>query len=78
MIILDLRLPGMDGMKVLERVTQIAPNAVVIILTAHGTPASAVEAMKKGAHDYLHKPFDLEEARAAVRKALGTVWNKKG
>jgi DNA-binding NtrC family response regulator len=77
LILLDLRLPGMDGMEVLERAKQIAPNAVVIIVTAHGTPESAVQAMKLGAHDYLHKPFDLEETRAAVRKALGTVWTKK-
>lgn len=77
LIILDLRLPGMDGMEVLERVKEIAPDAVVIILTAYGSPASALQAIKLGAHEYLHKPFELEETREAVRMALGTLWNKK-
>lgn len=77
LILLDLRLPGMDGMQVLERVKEIEPDALVIILTAHGTVESAVEAMKRGAYDYLSKPFDLDETKMVVRKALETVQLKK-
>jgi DNA-binding NtrC family response regulator len=77
LILLDLRLPGIGGMEVLERVKKIEPEALVIILTAHGTVESAVEAMRKGAHDYLNKPFDVEETKLVVRKALETVQLKR-
>ena len=73
LIILDLRLPGMQGMEVLERVKKIEPKTVVIIVTAHGSAESAVEAMSKGAYDYLNKPFDVDEVRLVIRKALGTA-----
>lgn len=72
LILLDLRLPGMDGMAVLERVKEIEPDPLVIILTAHGTVESAVEAMSKGAFNYLNKPFDVEETKVIIRKALET------
>ncbi|MFQ5883438.1 MAG: sigma-54-dependent transcriptional regulator, partial [Candidatus Methylomirabilales bacterium] len=77
LILLDLRLPGMNGMEVLERVKEMQPEALVIILTAHGTVESAVGAMKKGAHDYLNKPFDVDETRVIIRKALETLELKK-
>jgi DNA-binding NtrC family response regulator len=77
LILLDLRLPKMDGMEVLERVKEIKPDALVIILTAHGTVESAVEAMRKGAYDYLNKPFDVEETKLVIRKALETIELKK-
>lgn len=73
LILLDLRLPGVAGMDVLERVKEIEPNAVVIIVTAHGTVELAGEAMRKGTRHYLSKPFDLEGTRLAVRKALRSV-----
>ncbi len=72
LILLDLRLPGMDGMEVLERAKELEPEALVIILTAHGTVESAVAAMKKGAFDYVNKPFDLDETRLIICKALET------
>ena len=77
LILLDLRLPGMDGMAVLEKVKEIEPDALIIILTAHGTVESAVEAMKRGAFDYLNKPFDLGETKMVIQKGLETVQLKK-
>lgn len=77
LLILDLRLPGMHGMEVLEKAIQMNPAPRVIILTAYGTRESAAEARNMGVVDYLHKPFDLEETKLAIRKALGTVWTKE-
>ncbi|MCC7541991.1 MAG: sigma-54-dependent Fis family transcriptional regulator [Deltaproteobacteria bacterium] len=69
-VVTDIRMPGMDGMAVLRTVTTQWPEIPVIVLTAHGTVASAVDAMKAGAADYLLKPFDRDEVVFAVRKAL--------
>ncbi len=68
--IVDLRLPGMDGLNVLARVREQSPTTEVVMMTAHGSVASAVEAMKRGAFDYLNKPVDLEELRVVVDKAV--------
>jgi DNA-binding NtrC family response regulator len=56
-ILLDLRMPGMDGMQVLERLRESRPEIPVVIITAHGTIESAVDAMKLGAIEFLQKPF---------------------
>jgi DNA-binding NtrC family response regulator len=69
-VLLDLKLPGMDGMTVLEKLKTEYPEVPVIIITAHASIDSAVEAMKKGAFDYLPKPFTPQELRLAIRKAL--------
>jgi DNA-binding response OmpR family regulator len=66
LILLDIRMPGMDGMEVLHRVREIRPDIRVIMITAYGTVESAVEAMKLGAVDFLQKPFDPEEIRELV------------
>jgi DNA-binding response OmpR family regulator len=63
LILLDIRMPGMDGMEILRRVRDIRPDIRVIMITAYGTIESAVEAMKLGAVDFLQKPFDPEEIR---------------
>jgi DNA-binding NtrC family response regulator len=68
LILLDLRMPGMDGLEVLRRVRRTRPDLKVIILTAHGTIDSAVEAMKLGAVDFIQKPFAPSEIRDLVRK----------
>jgi two-component system, NtrC family, response regulator AtoC len=68
--IVDLRLPGIDGLEVLRRVREISPTTVVILMTAHSSVASAVDAMKRGAFDYLTKPLALEELRIVVDKAV--------
>lgn len=70
LVITDLRLPGMDGMGVLSCVLGEAPDVPVILITAHGTVESAVDAMKRGAYDYIEKPFKLDELELLVRRAL--------
>jgi DNA-binding response OmpR family regulator len=59
-IVLDLRMPGMDGIEVLRQIRQAYPTTQVIILTAHGTEKDKEEAQKLGAYDFLRKPVDIE------------------
>lgn len=68
--ILDLKLKGMDGLATLRMLHQRWPEVVVIILTAYGTVATAVEALQSGAADYLRKPFDVEEILFKISRAL--------
>jgi two-component system NtrC family response regulator len=68
-VLLDMRMPGMDGLEALERIRRLAPESPVVMLTAYGTVDSAVEAMKIGAYDYLTKPADNEELKAVLAKA---------
>jgi two-component system response regulator GlrR len=70
MAIVDLKLNGMNGICLLEKLLRIHPHLPVIILTAHGSIASAVEATKKGAYDYLTKPFDPKDLLHRIEKAL--------
>jgi len=71
-VLTDLRMPGMDGMDLLRHVNRHYPGLPVVMLTAHGTVDTAVEALKRGAFDYLTKPFDHTEIRHVMRKALRT------
>jgi two-component system response regulator AtoC len=71
-VVTDLKMPRIDGMELLGRVSQEYPNVPVIMITAHGTVATAVEALKKGALDYITKPFELEELKNVVSKAIKT------
>jgi len=70
LILLDIRMPGMDGMEVLRRVREIRPDIRIIMITAYGTIESAVEALKLGAVDFLQKPFDPEEIRELVSRVI--------
>ena len=71
LLLTDLRMPGPDGLELLREVRASQPELEVILLTAHGTVGSAVEAMKLGAHDYLQKPVESPlELRLVVRRAL--------
>lgn len=70
MVLLDLKMPGMDGIEVLREIKKIDKNIVVIILTAYGTMETARVAMRLGAFDYLTKPFDLEYVKAVVKDGL--------
>jgi DNA-binding NtrC family response regulator len=69
-VITDLRMPRRDGMDVLRQVVTEHPDVPVIIITAHGSVDSAVEAVKLGAFDYIEKPFEQEEIRRVVAKAV--------
>lgn len=69
-ILLDLRMPGMSGLELLPRLRSEAPRAPIIMMTAYGTIRTAVEAVKQGAYDFITKPFDLDEMRVTIEKAL--------
>jgi DNA-binding NtrC family response regulator len=85
LVISDFKMPGMDGVAVLEEAKRIAPGVPFIIVTAHGTVETAVGAMKKGAYDFIIKPFKLDELESLVARALehglfpadgdGAVWS---
>jgi PAS domain S-box-containing protein len=70
LILLDLMMPGMSGMEVLDQVRNIDPSLLVIVITGYATVESAVEAMKKGAYDFIPKPFTPDQLRIVVRRAL--------
>ena len=70
LILLDLKMPGMDGVEVMREVRNLAPDTQVIMLTAHATLDSAVEALRYGGHDYLLKPSSTEEILSSVEKGL--------
>jgi DNA-binding NtrC family response regulator len=69
-VLLDLKLPGLNGMEVLEKIKKMSPDSPVIIITGFATIESAVNTMKRGAFDYLAKPFSPQELRVIVKKAL--------
>lgn len=69
-VLLDMKMPGIDGMEVLRRIKSQDSLQNVIMITAHGTIETAVEAMKLGAIDYIRKPFTLEEIRSIVKRVL--------
>ena len=68
-VLLDIKMPGLDGMQVLERIKRGRKDVQVVMLTAFGSVGSAVEAMKKGAFDYLIKPADIDELKAVIQQA---------
>ena len=69
-ILLDLMMPGMSGMEVLDHIRALDPNLLVIVITGYATVESAVEAMKKGAYDFIPKPFTPDQLRIVVKRAL--------
>ena len=69
LVLADLRMPGMDGMRLLEAVRAGFPDTLVVLITAQGDERTAVQALKLGAYDYVPKPFDNEEIRAVARHA---------
>ncbi len=72
LVITDLKMPKVDGMALLKQALEEDPELPVVMITAHGTVDTAVEALKTGAFDYLTKPFDKDEVRQIVGKALKT------
>lgn len=71
LVITDVRMPRLDGLALLEKIQERFPDLPVVMLTAHGTVDMAVGALKKGAMDFISKPYDRDELHAVVRKALG-------
>jgi len=69
-ILCDIKMPKMDGMEVLEQVLTIRPEATVVMITGHGSIETAVEAIKKGAYDFISKPLDLNRLLITIRNAL--------
>ncbi len=72
-LLTDLRMPGLDGMAVLQQAVAQKPGLPVVMLTAHGTVDTAVDAMQSGAFDYLTKPFDKDELSTIIKKAIATA-----
>jgi two-component system response regulator PilR (NtrC family) len=70
LVISDIKMPGGDGFQILKKSQEISPGTLVIMITAFGTTESAIEAMKLGAYDYIHKPFTIDEMRLTVRRAI--------
>jgi two-component system sensor histidine kinase/response regulator len=70
LVLIDLKMPGISGMEVLEKVKEIGPNIISVVITGYATVESAVEAMKKGAYDFLPKPFTPEELRIIISRGL--------
>lgn len=70
LMLLDLVMPGLGGLQVMDRARKIAPSTIIIMLTAHGTLSSAIQAMRHGAHDYLLKPTSVPKIMASVEDGL--------
>src|SRR5207302_8348659 len=69
-VLLDLKMPGRDGLAVLAALGPALAELPVIVITAYGGSAAAIEAMRRGAYDYLTKPFDLDEVHLTLQRAL--------
>jgi DNA-binding NtrC family response regulator len=78
MVLLDVRLPGINGIEALDEIRKIAAKLPVLLITAYAEVKQAVSAMKGGAEDYLSKPIDLEELAAAITDAIGPGKGKSG
>lgn len=70
LVISDIKMPKVDGLELLSRVKAKDPNALMLMITAHGSTELAVEAMKKGAYDFLTKPFKIDDVKLRIEKAL--------
>jgi DNA-binding NtrC family response regulator len=70
-LLVDMKMPGMDGLQVLEEAKKLQPDAVAVIMTAYATVDTAVSAIKLGAYDYIVKPFDPEELSLMIDKIVG-------
>ena len=69
-VLLDLRMPGMDGMEVLKQVKELAPHTVVIMMTAYASIPGAVQAMQEGAYDYIVKPLDVDQLTLMLKRIV--------
>jgi two-component system nitrogen regulation response regulator NtrX len=69
-VLLDIWMPGMDGIETLKEIKKIAPNLPVVMITGHGTIESAVDATKSGAYDFLEKPLSIDKVMVTINNAL--------
>lgn len=69
-VLVDLKMPGIDGIKTLTQIKKIAPDALAIIMTGYPTIESSIEALRHGACDYVVKPFKLNDLKSSIEKAL--------
>ena len=69
-VLLDLRMPGMDGLEVLKKIKEMAPQTVVIMMTAYASIPGAVQAMKEGAYDYIVKPLDVDQLTLMLKRIV--------
>ena len=72
LIMMDIRMPGVDGLQALRDIRSRFPGVYVVMMTGYGTSQTSIDAIREGAYDYLTKPLDLDELRAVIRKALAT------
>ncbi len=72
-VLLDLKMPGMDGMEVLERIKAVDPEIQVIVITGYATVETAIQAMKQGAYDFIPKPFEPDQLRIVVNRAAEKI-----
>ena len=77
MVFLDIFMPDMNGLDVLTKIKQVQPGLFIVIMTAQGTMKNTIEAMQKGAYDYITKPFDLEEIYMLLEKVSKEIEQRK-
>jgi DNA-binding NtrC family response regulator len=70
LVMMDVRMPGVDGLSALKQIRSTFPDIYVVMMTGYGTSQTSIDAIRSGAYDYLTKPLDLEEIRAVIRKAV--------
>jgi DNA-binding NtrC family response regulator len=76
LVLLDLRMPGLGGLEVLRRIRMVRPDLPVIIISGLGDADTARQTLRRGAVDYLPKPFDLDHVLRAIAAALGRGWSE--
>jgi DNA-binding NtrC family response regulator len=72
LIMMDIRMPGIDGLQALRDIRRRFPSVYVVMMTGYGTSQTSIDAIREGAYDYLTKPLDLDELREVIRKAVAT------
>jgi DNA-binding NtrC family response regulator len=77
LVLLDIKMPKMDGIEVLKRIKKIDKDLVVVMITGYGALDTAKEAMKLGAYEYVTKPFDLDFIKAVIRDVLSERKSKR-
>src|SRR5215471_17357632 len=70
LVMMDIRMPGVDGLSALKQIRSAFPDLYVVMMTGYGTSQTSIDAIRSGAYDYLTKPLDLEEIRGVIRKAI--------